>query len=238
MQRRKQIFALIVAAAGIALTISLGNWQSRRGDAKQALQAEWNAAQRLEPIAVASAAALESVTSALPRRVRLRGVFDPAATVYLDNRMRQSVAGFELVTPLAIGDTLPLVLVDRGWIARDMHDRARLPAAPVPAGEVVIEGLAVARMPRLLELGAEQEQRIPGIWQNLEFETFERVHGLRVARFVVQQTSEMSDGLVRDRALPATGVEQHRGYALQWYSLAALIAGLTAWFGYRELTGR
>lgn len=237
MRRRKPIAALIVAAAGIALTISLGNWQSRRGDAKEALQAEWDAAQRHEPIDVASRTALESVTAALPRRVRLRGVFVPSASVYLDNRMRQGVAGFDLVTPLAIGDTLPLVLVDRGWIARDMQDRTRMPAAPVP-GEVVIEGLAVARMPRLLELGGTQEQRLPGIWQNLEFETFEQVHGRRVARFVVQQTSEAPDGLVRDRARPATGVEKHRGYALQWYSLAALIAGLSAWFGYRELTGR
>ena len=112
-----------------------------------------------------------------------------------------------------------------------------MPAAPA-AGEVVIEGLAVSRMPRLLELGGKQEQRLPGIWQNLDFETFEQVHGRRVARFVVQQTSETPDGLVRDRARPATGVEKHRGYALQWYSLAALIAGLSAWFGYRELTGR
>jgi cytochrome oxidase assembly protein ShyY1 len=237
MRRRKPIAALIVAAAGVALTISLGNWQSRRGDAKAALQAEWDAAQRLEPIDVASEAALESVTGALPRRVRLRGVFVPSASVYLDNRMRQGVAGFDLVTPLAIGDTLPLVLVDRGWIARDMQDRTRMPAAPV-TGEVVIEGLAVVRLPRLLELGGAQEQRLPGIWQNLEFETFELVHGRRVARFVVQQTSETPDGLVRDRARPATGIEKHRGYALQWYSLAALIAGLSAWFGYRELTGR
>lgn len=237
MRRRKPIAALIVAAAGIALTISLGNWQSRRGDAKEALQAEWDAAQRHEPIDVASWTALESVTAALPRRVRLRGVFVPSGSVYLDNRMRQGVAGFDLVTPLAIGDALPLVLVDRGWVARDMQDRTRMPAAPV-AGEVVIEGLAVTRMPRLLELGGTQERRLPGIWQNLEFETFEQVHGRRVARFVVQQTSETPDGLVRDRARPATGVEKHRGYALQWYSLATLIAVLSAWFGYRELSGR
>lgn len=238
MRRRKHILALIVAAAGIALTISLGNWQTRRGDAKEALQAEWEAAQRLEPVPLDSQAAVDSVAGALPRRVRMRGAFVPSATVYLDNRMRQGVAGFELVTPLAIGDALPLVLVDRGWIARDMQDRARMPAASAPAGEVVIEGLAIARMPRLLELGGKQEQRIPGIWQNLDLETFERVHGRRVARFVVQQTNELADGLVRERARPDTGVEKHRGYALQWYSLAALIAGLSAWFGYRELTGR
>ena len=100
---------------------------------------------------------------------------------------------------------------------------------------VAIEGVALAQLPRLLQLGAEPEpRRWPLIWQNLEFESFERASGLRVARFVVQQTSRMDDGLVRDWPAPDLGVEKHRGYALQWYSLAALIAALTLFFGGRS----
>jgi surfeit locus 1 family protein len=34
---------------------------------------------------------------------------------------------------------------------------------------------------------------------------------------------------------PDAGVERHRGYAFQWYSLAALIAGLTVYFGGKAL---
>jgi cytochrome oxidase assembly protein ShyY1 len=166
--------------------------------------------------------------------VRLRGSFVPDATVYLDNRMRESVAGFDVVGAISIGSGFPLVPVDRGWAARDLQDRNRLPAAQAPEGETTIEGLALAGMPRLLELGSEPERRIPGIWQNLDLADFERVLGRRVARFVVQQTSDSPDGLRRDRPQPALGVDKHRGYALQWYSLAALIAVLTAWFGLRR----
>jgi cytochrome oxidase assembly protein ShyY1 len=232
--RRGHVLALIAAAAGVALTLSLGNWQMRRGDAKQALQAEWDAAQRGAPVQLDSQAALDEVANSLPRRVRLRGSF-VTATVYLDNRMRESVAGFDVVGAVSIGTGLPLVAVDRGWAARDPRDRARLPAAPTPDGEAVIDGLAVAGMPRLLELGNEPERRIPGIWQNLDLDDFERLLGQRVARFVVRQTSESPDGLRRDRPQPALGVDKHRGYALQWYSLAALIAVLTGWFGLRGL---
>jgi cytochrome oxidase assembly protein ShyY1 len=149
--------------------------------------------------------------------------------------MRESVAGFDVVGAVSIGSGLPLVAVDRGWAARDPQDRARLPVAPTPDGEAVIEGLAVAGMPRLLELGNEPERRIPGIWQNLDLDDFERLLGRRIARFVVRQTSETPDGLRRDRPQPALGVDKHRGYALQWYSLAALIAVLTGWFGLRGL---
>jgi cytochrome oxidase assembly protein ShyY1 len=233
--RGRRFLALTAAAAGIALTVSLGNWQMRRGDAKQALQAEWDAAQRGAPVQLDSQAAIDQVERTLPRRVQLRGSLVPAATVYLDNRMRQGVAGFNVIAAISIGSALPLVPVDRGWAARDPLERARLPAAPAPEADVVIEGLAVAGMPRLLELGSEPERRIPGIWQNLEFDDFERVLGRRVARFVVQQTSELPDGLRRDRPQPSLGVDKHRGYALQWYSLAALIAVLTAWFGLRGL---
>lgn len=232
--RGRRFLALTAAAAGIALTVSLGNWQMRRGDAKEALQAEWDAAQRGAPVQLDSQAAIDQVERTLPRRVQLRGSFVPAATVYLDNRMRQGVAGFDVIAAISIGSALPLVPVDRGWAARDPQDRARLPVAPAEA-DAVIEGLAVAGLPRLLELGSEPERRIPGIWQNLEFDDFERVLGKSVARFVVQQTSESPDGLRRDRPQPALGVDKHRGYALQWYSLAALIAVLTAWFGLRGL---
>ena len=52
-----------------------------------------------------------------------------------------------------------------------------------------------------------------------------------VARFVVQQTNDTGDGLRRVWPRPDAGVDKHRGYAFQWYSLAALIAVLTLFFG-------
>ena len=93
----------------------------------------------------------------------------------------------------------------------------------------------MARVPRLLELAATPLARPPAIWPNLEFEDVERATGLRLARFVVQQTNPTGDGLRRVWTPPAVGVEKHWGYALQWYGLATLSAGLTAFFGGRAL---
>jgi cytochrome oxidase assembly protein ShyY1 len=87
----------------------------------------------------------------------------------------------------------------------------------------------------LLELAPATALPLPGIWPNLEFEDYERIAGVRVARLVVQQTSDAVDGLRRAWPPPASGVEKHRGYALQWYGLAALGAGLTLFFGGRAL---
>ncbi len=239
MPRRKLIIAFVAAAIGIATAISLGNWQTRRGDAKLALQAQADAAERAEPIdIVASRVSIESAATALPRKIRASGMFDPAGTVYLDNRMLDGVVGFYVITPLVIGDGLPAVLIDRGWKAHDMQDRARVAAAMPPSGRVNVEGLAVARPSVLLELGGKPEHRVPGVWQNLDYSAYEQATGRSVARFVVQQSGDSQSenaahGLRREWPRPASGVEKHRGYAFQWYSLAALIAALAVFFGWK-----
>jgi cytochrome oxidase assembly protein ShyY1 len=223
--------AIAAGVLGFALTLSLGNWQSRRAEQKSALQAQWNAAQQGARVVV-NAAMLHDLPTRLPVPVRLTGKFRHRYSVWLDNRQSNGQPGFFVVTPMETDDGV--VLVNRGWVARDVQNRARLPSIGEPVDSVAIEGVALAQLPRLLQLGAEPEpRRWPLIWQNLEFESFERASGLRVARFVVQQTSSMDDGLVRDWPAPDLGVEKHRAYALQWYSLAALIAALTLFYGGR-----
>lgn len=230
----------LAMAAGVALTVlavSLGNWQTRRGDAKEAIEAQWHNAEVARPTDVATLNDATAVAASLPRRVRMRGSFVPAATVFVDNRTLNGVAGFQVVTPLRLDDGTA-VLINRGWAARDARDPSRVPDLTTPAGPVPIEGLAVSRVPRLLELAATATPALPGIWPNLEFDNYEKAAGFPVARVVVQQTSDTTDGLRRVWPRPAAGVEKHRGYALQWYGLAALSAGLTLYFGGRALRRR
>lgn len=239
MPRRKLIIAFVAAAIGIATAISLGNWQTRRGDARLAFQAQADAAERVAPVDIApSRSSIESAAAALPRKVRLSGVFDPAGTVYLDNRTLNGVAGFYVITPLVIGEGLPAVLIDRGWKVRDMQDRARVAAAMPPTDRVNVEGLAVARPSALLELGGKPELRVPGIWQNLDYTAYEQSTGRSVARFVIQQSGNGVDGLLREWPRPASGVEKNLGYAFQWYSLAVLIAALAVFFGWKAWRDR
>ena len=239
MPRRKLIVAWVAAAIGIVAAILLADWQTRRADAKLALQAQADAAERAQPIdIIPSRSSIESAAAALPRKVRVSGVFDPAGTVYLDNRTLRGVAGFYVITPLVIGEGLPAVLIDRGFKAHDMHDRTRVTVAMPPAGRISVEGLAVARPSAVLELGGKSEHRVPGIWQNLDYTAYEQATGRSVARFVIQQSGDALSGnaaygLRREWPPPASGVEKHRGYAFQWYSLAVLIAALAAFFSWK-----
>lgn len=226
--------ALLAGIAGVVLTASLGNWQNRRGDEKAARQAQWDAALARAPSPITGLDDASGVAGNLPQRVELRGVFVPDATVYVDNRLVDGVAGFQVVTPVAIAEGMPWILVNRGWAARSMADRTRLPSAPIADGPLRIEGVAVPHVPRTLDLG-ERGGALGGIWQNLDFEAYEQASGRKVARFVVQQTNDTDDGLRRAWARPDAGVDKHRGYAFQWYSLAALISVLTLYFGGKAL---
>ena len=167
---------------------------------------------------LAAAAALES------RRVSLRGVFRPELTVLLDNKMRNRRVGYEVVTPLRLADGTH-ALVNRGWFARD----AKEPAPP--KGEVRIECLALERLPHALRLGEESKSRVR---QNLDVPDFARETGLALQPGVIEQHSDDGDGLLRDWPKPDFGVEMHKSYALQWYSLAALAVVLLVVLSFRK----
>jgi cytochrome oxidase assembly protein ShyY1 len=167
---------------------------------------------------LAAAAALES------KRVSLRGVFRPEFTVLLDNKIRNHRVGYEVVTPLRLADGTH-ALVNRGWFARD----AKEPAPP--KGEVRIEGVALERLGRALRLGEESKSRVR---QNLDVPDLARETGLALQPGVIEQHSDSGDGLLRDWPKPDFGVEMHKSYALQWYSLAALAVVLLVVLSFRK----
>ena len=234
----RALIAFAAGAASIVLTVSLGNWQLRRADEKLALQATWDRAWQAAPLPV-TGNHIAAVAGRLPLRVHLRGRYLFEHEVWLDNRQMGGQTGLMQIVPLRLADGA-VVLVNRGFARRDPRDRARLPEVARPSGEVAIEGLAVAQTARVLQLGENEPagEGRPAVWQNLDFDALERVSGLAVARWVVQQTNGADDGLLRNWPRLAAGVDKHRGYALQWFALAALIAVLTLFFGLRALRHR
>jgi surfeit locus 1 family protein len=221
--RRGNLWPTLAAVAGIAVTVALGNWQLGRAAEKRELKA------RLE--ARASAPPIEIPAGELPaqdaefRRVGARGVFEPRFAVYVDNRIHRGVAGYHVVMPLRIADSDRYVLVNRGWIARTAH-RSELPQVRTPREPVVISGVAVVPGRRVLELSKEVIEG--AIWQNLTIERYRRAMPLAIQPFMIQQSSTLDDGLVREWEPPDFGIEKHYGYAFQWFALAATLLAFYA----------
>ena len=71
--------------------------------------------------------------------------------------------------------------------------------------------------------------------QNLTTGEVARAARLAMLPYFVQQTGTgQGEGLVRDWPAPATGVDKHRGYAFQWYALAAMAALFFVITGFRS----
>jgi surfeit locus 1 family protein len=220
--RARWVVVTLAALAAASLTARLGWWQLDRAAQKTALQAAIDERSRLDPVdSAALAASSAAAAQQHHRRVQLVGRWSPAHTVYLDNRQQQgSRPGFFVLTPLVLADGRALI-VQRGWAARDAQDRARLPAAPTPAGEVTLHGRIAPPPARLFEFDAAASGPLR---QNLDLDSFRRETGLALLPLSVLQTEPApADGLARDWPAPLAGVSKHHGYAFQWFGLAALI---------------
>jgi surfeit locus 1 family protein len=226
--------AAVIALAtliGITLTANLGAWQLRRAALKIALQDALDSRSGWTPLSVTDlATSLDAAAAQHYRAVRLRGHWLPRRSVFLENRQMNARVGFYLVTPLQLEGRSHAVLVQRGWVPRDLRDRTLLPQVATPEGSVEVEGHIAPPPARLYEFAPSG----PGlIRQNLDLAEFASETGLRLAPLSVQQDDSngtAGDGLLRRWPRPAVDVEKHYGYAFQWFALGALMAGLYVWF--------
>lgn len=224
---------LVVAAIGV----SLGQWQTRRGDEKQSIQERMAARQAAPAINLDGKAAQLDPGQGEYRHVRLQGEFVSDWTTYLDNRPYKGTPGFYVLTPFKIAGSDNAVLIERGWTARDINDRTKVPDLPTPAGVVEIEGVMRLGAGHLLQLGSAEAPRPGAIMQNLDIASFARASGLQLAPFVIEQGADQHnarDGLVRDWPAPSLGIERHRGYAVQWYALALMAVIFFVVTGFRS----
>jgi cytochrome oxidase assembly protein ShyY1 len=214
------IAMLVVAAIGIAL----GQWQLRRAAEKEAIEQRIAARAKEPPLRLDGTGASASAADADAfefRQVVVRGEFLPGWTLYLDNRPYEGKPGFHVITPLKIAGSSRHIIVVRGWTARDVTDRSRVPQSATPAGTVEVTGTVRLHASRLLQLGQPAPLKPGAIVQNLDAAQLAQASGLEFEPFVVEQAGGGSDGLVRDWPRPSLGIDRHYGYAFQWFALAA-----------------
>ena len=229
MSSRTRFWLVTLAAAvTVALTASLGLWQLSRAAQKQSLEQRITQRAALPALGVADLLAQPLDFDALVHRpVVLRGRWLDQASVFLDNRPMAGRSGFILVTPLLPTGARQAVLVQRGWVPRDFQDRSKVPEVPTPDGEVELQGRLAPPPSRLFELGAAQAGRIR---QNLDLDAVAQASGLPLLPLSVLQSGASPEGLLREWPRFESAVHKHHGYAVQWFAMSAVAAGLYVWF--------
>ena len=206
----------------VLLGIALGNWQTRRAAEKSALQAKLEQGMASAPITLDGSKVDPAVLEF--HRVVVTGEFVPNWPVFLDNRPQAGRTGFILLMPFKIAGSNRAVLVARGWLPRNTAEHDRLPSYATPPGRVTIEGRAVRQMPRVMQLGTPAPLAPNALVQNTAPGEVARASGLDLLPLVLEQTGPgtAGDGLLRDWPAPGADIDRHKGYAVQWYALAAM----------------
>lgn len=239
MRRRLPLLAgWIVALATASGFAALGAWQSGRAVEKERMLAE--AADVIEqrrpqpPEVAFDAGRAQSVDW-----VELRAGFAARAPVLLDNQQRDGRVGvrvYRMAYPATGGE----VLVDLGWVPMP-PDRSlpRIPPPPpgdAPDGRHRLRGLLVPPPSPGLALGpamAERREAPAGgvpVWlaTRLDPAAVEAAIGdpdRPLSPRVLRLDPALPLGYERDLRLLANTLppEKHRGYALQWFGLAATV---------------
>jgi surfeit locus 1 family protein len=158
------------------------------------------------------------------RRLHVRGTYDVATQFLLDNRIRDGVAGYEVLTPLKLADDSRRLLVNRGWVAADA-DRRVLPEVAVDPRARDVSG-RVERLPRPgVRLGAaapyDKDDDGVAVVVYPTAKDLSALLGQPLLDYELLLDDAAVDGYARDWRAPGLAPERHLAYAGQWLLLAA-----------------
>ncbi len=234
LRERYWLRAAVAVLALSVVFVLLGRWQLHRHEAKVERRDRVAANYSAQPVPLADvllgpAAALPPSREWTPARVR--GRYDPAATVLVRNRPYDGEYGFEVLVPLRLAGGGTLV-VDRGWIPFG-ESATRLPAVPAPPdGEVEL----VVRL-RPGEL-ADGRRPPPGQLLRIDLGALATGDVYRGAYGVLaQERPRPAEGpLLLGR--PDTDLGPHLAYTWNWWGFAVAAWVLWGYYALREVQNR
>jgi surfeit locus 1 family protein len=216
---------LLAAFAGL---LWLGTWQLHRRVWKLALIASVQERVHAAPAAVPGPQAWPRINAAQDeyRRVRVSGTFlNGAETLVQASTVKGG--GYWVMTPLQTRQGFT-VLINRGFVPPERRDPATRPAGQI-GGETVVTGLMRMSEPN----GGFLHTNVPaaGRWYSRDVRAIAAARGLSdVAPYFIDADAQPNPG-----GWPVGGLtvisfpNSHLVYAITWYGLALLLAGLTAY---------
>ncbi len=212
------ISVALFGLVGAAILVSLGVWQLQRLAWKEAVLAEIDA--RIEAAAVSLPAALDRERDRyLP--VEVTGMFagDPARVLV---SVQGSGPGYRLITPFQMENRV--ILVDRGFLAEGVD-------VEMPQGEVTVTGNL--HWPDEVDGFTPAPDLARNIWYARDVDALADQLGAEPILIVTRSLS-VPDAPVTPLPVTSEGIaNNHLGYAVQWFGLALVWLGMTAFLLWR-----
>jgi surfeit locus 1 family protein len=228
------VITTVLVVAAVAFMVFLGIWQLDRQAQRNAFNEQVSAqidneVIDLNQVLQAQTLAPEALNELQYRRVVARGHYRLEEQVALRNQVWEYQPGFHLLTPLYLEGTDYAIMIDRGWIPLD----ERTPQDWVryeEAGVIEIEGrIKLAQNNRRFgppDPTLTPDQTRLDAWNAVNLERIKgQVQGdlLPVYVAAAPQADPQPGPPYRTDEQPDLSAGSHMGYALQWFSFAAIL---------------
>ncbi len=231
MFTRAWLFATMLVFAGTALCIRLGIWQLARLEQRRAFNVQ------VESMRAAEALELDqdlpaNISSMEWRMVTVTGEYDFEYQVALRNQYNGDQYGYHLLTPLLFNGEA--VLVDRGWIPADGNAAPKDWRKYDEPGQVTVTGQVRLGHAKPTFGGVADAELSPGqtrldFWNNLDLTRIFAQSPYPILSVYIEPNMNENDLEPPVAFQPTLELTEgsHFGYALQWFSFAAILC-----FGY------
>lgn len=213
----------VVGAILVAQFAALSVWQIDRGLQKRAVKSAF--ASQVNFMSWSDGMEVRSF-----QKLNVSGRYDTGRQFLLENIIINSRYGYYILTPLILGEGEPLLIINRGWVEKTSW---KFEASIV---EIDTMSLTVAgRAGSLPRAGYRMNESIlpgsswpmPAVYPTLN--ELALALGQEVQPFVLLLDPEEEHGFFRHWVPEEMGPARHFAYALQWFAMGMVLAGLLVW---------
>jgi cytochrome oxidase assembly protein ShyY1 len=226
LEWRLTLFTLVL----IPFLFSLGLWQLDRAEEKAVIAAEF-AERSVQPrVPLGELQPLSAERSSLAYRpVTVTGTVEPNHYLLLDNKIHGGRVGFEVIVPMRTPEFI--VPVNFGWVPGD-PSRRTLPTPVLPTGTITVMGTVYVPLDDAYVLATEEAPpSLPAVVQSFvpERDLVSISSALATTPVTVRIAETDPHAFVVDWPIVNVSPEKHTGYAVQWFTMSAVLLLIFSW---------
>jgi len=211
--KNKLLFSVFVYFIILTL-LSLGIWQIYRLDWKLELIEQIENSLKNDPVE------LFSIEKKNYLRIKTNGQIDFDKSIYLYNLNDNGKPGFEVVNPIKIGDEN--YLLNRGWIP---FEKKELPEINLINQDEIVGTLMLQAKPSVFKPENDIKKNY---WFTLNREDIFKFTGRNFSEYVIYLNGDYK--IPKPRVITAKISNNHKKYAITWFSMAISILLIYLYF--------
>ncbi|MBR9728077.1 SURF1 family protein [Shewanella intestini] len=234
------VIFIILTVAVFSTLVKLGLWQLSRAEQKAQWQQSLNERQKQvlnfkQLLSLNEQAGTATDDFSGLSGYQLTVIAQPVSEqiLLLDNQVYQGTVGYLAYQIMSVSAQQPWILVELGFIAAN-KDRRILPnITPITTSNISLSGRIYQK-----QLNPVSDQLLPELgnplrFQNLNIDSLSQLLGHPILPTVIQPNQLPNVSLPHPWQPIPLPAKKHQGYALQWFSMAAVFIGLMAWIAIR-----